>query len=84
VPNYTAADETSLFYDVLGIGPRLNQAIVVIAGGAARHPDYLGDLAGLANERELVVPHLRGVGRSPAPKLADSGGFWERALDTVV
>ncbi len=39
-------------------------ALLVLAGGAAAHPSYLGDLAGLGERYRLVVPHLRGVGRS--------------------
>ncbi|WP_407341873.1 alpha/beta fold hydrolase [Pengzhenrongella phosphoraccumulans] len=81
MPTYIAADGAPLFYDPIGIGPRRSRAIVVIAGGAARHPSYLGDLAGLADEHELVVPHLRGVGRTPAPTLVESGGYWQQAAD---
>ena len=37
----------------------------MLAGGPARHPAYLGDLAGLGGSNRLVLPHLRGVGKSP-------------------
>lgn len=53
--------------------------MVVLAGGPARHPDYLGDLAGLDAVRQLLFLHQRGVGRSvvepgelmPWPALSD-------------
>ncbi|RYV52659.1 alpha/beta fold hydrolase [Pengzhenrongella frigida] len=85
--SYVASDGAELHYDLLGVhglpvgGSSGRAAIVVLAGGAARHPSYLGDLAGLASGRALVVPHLRGVGRSPAPALTESGAFWRQAGD---
>ena len=81
MPTYAAADGALLHYDVIGTERGLGRAIVVLAGGAARHPSYLGDLAGLASEHQLVVPHLRGVGRSPAPTLVETGSFWQQAAD---
>ena len=75
MPTFLAADDASLHYDVHGDGPPL----VVLAGGAARHPSYLGDLAGLS--RRLVVPHLRGVGLSPAPADPETGSYWRQAAD---
>nr|WP_225953593.1 alpha/beta hydrolase [Kibdelosporangium phytohabitans] len=60
-----------MHYDVLGDGG----PVVTLAGGAARHPSYLGDLAGLSG---LLVPHLRGVGGSP---LAGRASYWEQAAD---
>lgn len=81
VPNFLVPDGTSLHYDVLG-DERLRECpVIVLAGGAARHPGYLGDLAGLANSYPLVVPHLRGVGRSPAPDRVEDGSFWRQAED---
>ncbi|ONI74861.1 alpha/beta hydrolase [Actinosynnema sp. ALI-1.44] len=71
MPTYQAADGVSLHYDVLGDGG----PIVTLAGGAARHPSYLGDLAGLTG---LLVPHLRGVGESP---LEGRASYWEQAED---
>nr|WP_281387047.1 alpha/beta fold hydrolase [Jiangella mangrovi] len=55
--------------------------VVVLAGGAARHPVYLGDLAGLAERHPLVVPHLRGIGSSPAPVEPEAGSYWRQADD---
>ena len=80
MPTYTAADGALLHYDVIG-RERGQCPVVVLAGGAARHPSYLGDLAGLGSVRRLVVPHLRGVGRSPAPELPETGSFWRQAAD---
>jgi pimeloyl-ACP methyl ester carboxylesterase len=56
-----------------------DEPIVALAGGAARHPDYLGDLAGIgADGYRLVLPHLRGVGRSAHLTPAS---FWAQAAD---
>lgn len=74
MPTYTAADGAVLHYDVLTAGT----PVVALAGGAARHPSYMGTLAGL---RGLVVPHLRGVGESPAPATDDDGSFWRQTAD---
>ena len=46
MPTYQGGDEALLYYDVLG-GSSTSQ-LIVLAGGAARHPEYLGDLAGLS------------------------------------
>jgi pimeloyl-ACP methyl ester carboxylesterase len=79
VPTYSAADGATLHYDVLGDVP--TDPVIVLAGGAAQHPSYLGDLAGLSSRRRLVVPHLRGVGNSPAPSRTEAGSFWRQAAD---
>jgi pimeloyl-ACP methyl ester carboxylesterase len=71
MPTYPASDGTTLHYDESGEG----RTLVVLAGGAARHPSYLGDLAGLPGH--LVIVHLRGVGESPEPGIS----FWEQAHD---
>lgn len=77
MPSYRAADTNQLHYETFGVGP----PVVVLAGGAARHPDYLGDLAGLDRHYQLVIPHLRGVGESPEPADAEAGSFWRQADD---
>ncbi|BCJ46746.1 hydrolase [Actinoplanes ianthinogenes] len=80
MPTYHAADGTPLHYDDSAPGDR--PPVIVLAGGAARHPDYLGDLAGLRERHRLVVPHLRGVGHSPGglePERA--GSYWQQAGD---
>lgn len=79
MPSYPGADGARLHYDVLG-DPG-HPPVVVLAGGAARHPDYLGDLAGLRDQWQLVIPHLRGVGRSPRPDDAARGSAWRQAED---
>lgn len=66
MPSFTSHDGTELHYDLLGAdldGP----PIAVHAGGAARHPEYLGTLAGLDSVRPLALLHQRGVGRSQHP-----------------
>ncbi|WP_205629389.1 alpha/beta fold hydrolase [Jiangella muralis] len=81
MPAYRAADDTSLHYDELAGPDAAGPPIVVLAGGAARHPEYLGDLAGLAERHPLVIPHLRGVGASPAPDDPEAGSYWWQADD---
>jgi pimeloyl-ACP methyl ester carboxylesterase len=71
MPIYVAADGADLHYDMSGSG----KTLIILAGGAGRHPNYLGDLAGLPGQ--LVVPHLRGVGESPGP----AKSYWEQAND---
>ncbi|TYP88521.1 alpha/beta fold hydrolase [Blastococcus xanthinilyticus] len=79
MPTFPAADGAVLHHDRLG-GDGGNP-LVVIAGGAALHPAYLGDLAGLSGVRPLVVPHLRGVGESPRPADPERGSYWRQAED---
>ena len=78
MPTYRGADATELHYDDSGgaLPP-----LVALAGGAGRHPSYLGDLAGLKGCRRLIVPHLRGVGASPPPADVTRGSFWRQAED---
>jgi pimeloyl-ACP methyl ester carboxylesterase len=79
MPTYQGDDGALLHYDVLGASSA--SPLVVLAGGAARHPEYLGDLAGLSEHHQLVVPHLRGVGRSSAADIGDMGSWWRQAAD---
>lgn len=79
MPTYHGADDAPLHYDVLGVDA--GSPVIVLAGGAARHPDYLGDLAGLSEHHQLVVPHLRGVGRSTVADIAEMGSRWRQADD---
>ena len=74
MPTYRGYDDAPLHYDTLGSGPPL----IVLAGGAARHPAYLGDLAGLSSRHELVLPHLRGVGGSSGAALSSR---WDQVGD---
>ena len=61
---YRGAEGTELWFDE--IGPADAEPAIVLAGGPARHPVYIGDLAGFGENNRLVLPHLRGVGKSPA------------------
>ena len=79
MPTYATADGERLHYDERGRADPGAPPLIVLAGGAGRHPDYLGDLGGVA--RRLVVPHLRGVGRSPMPPDATLASFWRQADD---
>jgi len=79
MPTYQADDGAGLHYNVLGhtgVPP-----LIVLAGGAGAHPDYLEDLAGLSQQHPLAVPHLRGVGRSSAADLVQRGTCWRQADD---
>jgi hypothetical protein len=62
-----------LHYDMLSGGSV--SLLIVLAVGAARHPEYLGDLAGLSGRHQLLVPHLRGVGGSGAANLGALGSW---------
>jgi pimeloyl-ACP methyl ester carboxylesterase len=75
VPTFVAFDGTPLHYELSGTG----RTVVVLPGGAARHPSYLGDLAGLPGTR--ATPHLRGVGQSPPPSTPEAGSYWNQAAD---
>lgn len=71
MPIFMAEDGAALHYDVSGTG----KPMITLAGGAGRHPSYLGDLAGLPGQ--LIIPHLRGVGETPGPALS----YWQQAHD---
>jgi pimeloyl-ACP methyl ester carboxylesterase len=79
MPVYHGVDGAALHYDVLG-EPSM-PPLIVLAGGAAAHPRYLGDLAGLSGQHQLIVPHLRGVGRSRLAPLGERGSRWHQAED---
>ncbi|HUW77622.1 MAG TPA: alpha/beta hydrolase [Candidatus Nanopelagicaceae bacterium] len=84
MPKFAAVDGALLHYEL--INSLDNDAdclspVIVISGGGSRHPSYLGDLAGLSNRHLLAVPHLRGVGESPAANSSESGSFWKQAQD---
>ncbi len=53
--------------------------VVVVPGGPCRDPAYLGDLAGLAQARALVILHPRGT---PATG-GLSRGWWTDAADLI-
>jgi pimeloyl-ACP methyl ester carboxylesterase len=77
MPNYTGADGADLYFDDTLDG----DPVVVLAGGAARHPDYLGNLDYLGSGVRRIMPHLRGVGRSPAASTDTGGSWWNQAED---
>ncbi|WP_109209849.1 MULTISPECIES: alpha/beta hydrolase [Microbacterium] len=77
MPTYRAADGAELFYDEEGEGT----PVVFISGGAARHPSYLGDLAGIGTDRRRITLHLRGVGRSPLPADETAASWWAQGDD---
>jgi pimeloyl-ACP methyl ester carboxylesterase len=83
MPTFPGSDGAQLHYDDLHPGDSDSSALplIALAGGAARHPSYLGDLAGLASRQRLIVPHLRGVGRSPLPQAVEVASYWRQAED---
>jgi pimeloyl-ACP methyl ester carboxylesterase len=60
---FTSYDGTKLAYRRAGTGPPL----LCLPGGPGRTPDYLGDLGGLGDRRELILPDTRGTGQSAVP-----------------
>ena len=82
MPTFISYDGAELHYDLLG-DPALPR-LIVQAGGAARHPSYLGDLAGLTSTRCLVVLHQRGVGDSlHAVGTAQNAGRWTELAEDI-
>lgn len=71
MPSFTSHDGTRLHVDL--IGDASLPPLVVLAGGPARHPEYLGDLGGLSSRRRLVVLHQRGVGESESGPDTEAG-----------
>ncbi|MFD7560171.1 alpha/beta fold hydrolase [Streptomyces sp. NPDC059835] len=63
MPTFCAPDGTLLAYRTDGDGDPL----VCIPGGPADSA-YLGDLGGLSAHRRLIIPDLRGTGRSATPE----------------
>jgi pimeloyl-ACP methyl ester carboxylesterase len=80
MPTFTGADAATLYYDDPH-ADRSARPVIALAGGAAAHPDYLGDLAGLGQRERLVLPHLRGVGRSALPDPVEAASYWHQAED---
>lgn len=80
MPRYDSSEGCALYFDDV---PCAGNAfpVILLAGGAARHPSYLGNLAGLSDKHRLIVPHLRGVGRTKAPSSAERGSWWSQADD---
>ncbi|MGK9149084.1 alpha/beta hydrolase [Plantibacter flavus] len=81
---FTSHDGTRLRADVYGSDAL--PTLVVLGGGPARHPRYLGDLAGLSARRRLVVLHQRGVGDSedgPDTAAGARAAAWPALADDV-
>lgn len=81
MPAYHGPDGTALAYDLIGPREHSYSPVIVLPGGPARDPVYLGDLGGLARNHLLALVHPRGVGRSPAPTTDADGSAWEQAHD---
>ncbi len=79
--SFTSYDDTTLHADLLDRAPTGSDPLIMLAGGAALHPDYLGDLAGLDRTRPLVVLHQRGVGRTPPADPPETAAWWHQAHD---
>ncbi|MDH6108763.1 proline iminopeptidase [Kitasatospora sp. MAP12-15] len=77
MPTFSAPDGTRLAYRVIGTGDPL----VCLPGGPT-DSRYLGDLGGLSKHRRLIVPDLRGTGRSAIPQ--DTASYrCDRLVDDV-
>ena len=63
MPRFASYDGTSLGYRAAGDG----QPLVCLPGGPGRAADYLGDLGGLSQSRQLILLDPRGVGSSDDP-----------------
>ncbi|MGW7433473.1 alpha/beta fold hydrolase [Streptomyces sp. NPDC054861] len=75
---FTAYDGTELACHVRGEGP----ALLCLPGGPMQDSLYLGDLGGLTAHHRLIMPDLRGTGRSARP--ADPGTYrCDRLVDDV-
>lgn len=72
-------DDLHLPFAVSEIGNTSGDPAIFLPGGPCRGIEYLGDLAGVGNDRALVVMHPRGTPRSPGL----SRGWWTDAEDVV-
>lgn len=79
MPTFSASDGVRVAYDVQGQGTPL----ICIPGGPGRDPAYLEDLGGLGAQRQLVVLHPRGAGRSPTSTDPADYGAERIAQDAV-
>lgn len=73
------ADDLQLPFAVCAIGDATGEPAIVLPGGPCRGPEYLGDFAGIGDDRPLVVLHPRGTPRSGGL----SRGWWADAADVV-
>jgi proline iminopeptidase len=78
MPAFTAHDGTELAYRRLGQG----DPVVCLPGGPMQDCAYLGDLGGLSEHLDLILPDPRGTGRSATP--ADPASYrCDRLVDDV-
>lgn len=77
MPTFSSYDGTRLAYTETGSGPRL----VCLPGGPGRASAYLEDLAGLTDERTVVLLDTRGTGHSELPADPSSMRFDRLAAD---
>jgi proline iminopeptidase len=78
MPTFAAPDGTKLAYHVFGAGA----PVICLPGGPMQASEYLGELGGLAEYRELVMLDLRGTGASEVP--ADAASYrCDRQVDDV-
>ncbi|MFJ8013260.1 alpha/beta fold hydrolase [Streptomyces sp. NPDC096339] len=78
MPLFSAYDGTELAYREVGDGAPL----VCLPGGPMIDAAYLDELGGLSAHRRLILPDLRGTGRSAIPK--DPGSYrCDRLVDDV-
>lgn len=78
MPTFASYDGTMLSYRISGGGAPL----VCLPGGPGRSVEYLGDLGGLNETRQLIQLDPRGVGQSADP--ADPATFRvDRLVDDV-
>jgi pimeloyl-ACP methyl ester carboxylesterase len=61
------------------VGDTAGEPLIVLPGGPCREPEYLGDLAGIAGVRSLIVVHFRGTAASP-----DASPGWWLESDAVI
>ncbi|MFD7664472.1 alpha/beta fold hydrolase [Streptomyces sp. NPDC059788] len=73
MPHFTSYDATDLHHRVLGPDDSGLPPLMCLAGGPGRDAAYLGDLGGLAEQRQLLIPDSRGTGASPPA--ADPSGY---------
>lgn len=73
MPLYRSYDGAGLHYRVLGPDGSGLPPLVCLAGGPGRDAAYLGDLGGLDEKRQLIVPDSRGTGASPVAE--DPAGY---------
>ncbi|MGW7248320.1 alpha/beta fold hydrolase [Streptomyces decoyicus] len=66
MPHFRTYDDAELHYRVLGPADSPLPPLVCLAGGPGRDAAYLGDLGGMAADRQLIIPDSRGTGDSPS------------------